>query len=326
MIAFRPYELERDAPRHAQLLTQHGPEPITAAELVRHEGLRPIPESLLALSAVDSSGELIGFGEVQRKAWYPAGLYRFELLVDPAYRRRGIGTGLANELTAFVRQHGGTRLSADVRDHLPDALQFAEQRGFEVDRHMFESTLDLPTFDETPLANAIARAESSGIVFRSLADYGDTEAARRKVYDLNIACIRDLPGHEGPDRPWDEFKKIFEMHWFWPDGQVLAVDPSAATDPRAPDVERDRFVALAAVGYFKETNSVYHMHTGVDRPYRGRGLALATKLVALRVARRWGAAYARTNNDSTNAPILAVNRKLGYVPQPGYYKLIKRLA
>ena len=68
------------------------------------------------------------------------------------------------------------------------------------------------------------------------------------------------------------------------------------------------------------------MHTGVDRAYRGRGLALATKLVALRRAREWGAAYARTNNDSQNAPILAVNRKLGYTPHPGYYKLLKPLA
>ena len=30
----------------------------------------------------------------------------------------------------------------------------------------------------------------------------------------------------------------------------------------------------------------------------------------------------RTNNDSENAPILTVNRKLGYVPEPGFYTLL----
>ena len=100
-----------------------------------------------------------------------------------------------------------------------------------------------------------------------------------------------------------------------PDVLVLAVD-------RAAD---GRFVALAAIGYFAATNSVYHMHTGVDRAYRGRGLALAAMVWALRRARAWGAAYARTTNDSQNAPILAVNRRLGYLPQPGVYQLLREL-
>jgi GNAT superfamily N-acetyltransferase len=59
------------------------------------------------------------------------------------------------------------------------------------------------------------------------------------------------------------------------------------------------------------------MITGVDRPYRGRGLALALKLRTIRLARRYGAAYIRTHNDSENAPMLALNRKLGYQPEPG---------
>ncbi|HEY7850574.1 MAG TPA: hypothetical protein VIC27_10950, partial [Ktedonobacterales bacterium] len=33
----------------------------------------------------------------------------------------------------------------------------------------------------------------------------------------------------------------------------------------------------------------------------------------------------RTNNDSQNAPMLAVNRKLGYQPQPGFYRMRAQL-
>ncbi|HYF91472.1 MAG TPA: hypothetical protein VD969_04420 [Symbiobacteriaceae bacterium] len=43
-------------------------------------------------------------------------------------------------------------------------------------------------------------------------------------------------------------------------------------------------------------------------------------------ARRHGAPYMRTDNDSQNGPILAVNRKMGYMPLPGDYVVIKRLS
>jgi hypothetical protein len=36
--------------------------------------------------------------------------------------------------------------------------------------------------------------------------------------------------------------------------------------------------------------------------------------------------YIRTNNDSQNAPILAINRKLGYTAEPGGYRMICQLA
>jgi predicted GNAT superfamily acetyltransferase len=91
-------------------------------------------------------------------------------------------------------------------------------------------------------------------------------------------------------------------------GQILALDG-------------DRFVGLAAVGYFAETNSMYNLMTGVDEAYRGRKLAQALKLRSIRYAQSCGADFIRTNNDSENGPMLAINRKLGYQPQPGLYRL-----
>ena len=51
---------------------------------------------------------------------------------------------------------------------------------------------------------------------------------------------------------------------------------------------------------------------GVRRPHRGRGLALLLKSHSLRRAAELGATIALTDNDETNAPMLAVNRRLGY--------------
>jgi len=318
----RPYNPDEDAARLAELLTAEGPEPVTVAQLREWQDARSPDSQVREMTALEPDGAMAGFGEVSRSPWNPPGHFSMEVVVDRARRNRGTGGLLVDDLTAFARANGATQLKVSVRDHVPEDMRFAERRGYQVDRHIFESTLHLTSFDEAPYSETVTRAEESGIVFRSLADYADTEQARRKLYALNTACVLDIPGHDGSKRPWDAFKKIFDMSWYRPDGQILAVDPPPGGS--GPTAE-DRFVALAAIGYFPETNSVYHMHTGVDRDYRGRKLALATKLVALRRARMWGAVYARTNNDSKNAPILAVNRRLGYVPQPGFFKLVCKL-
>jgi GNAT superfamily N-acetyltransferase len=331
-ITVRPYDPPRDAARYADLLNQLNQsalrEPYSAERVLEWERLRApgtLHRSLVA-ETTGTGSHVVAVAAAGRAPWARPERVGVECVVDAAHRRQGIASLLVEQLTTFAAAHGATQLSAEVRDDDQASLAFAQHRGFETERHVFESTLDLTTFDETPHLDALAKAEAAGIVFRSLVDYGDTEPARRKLYDLNTANARDVPGFDGADRPWDEFKKIFTLHWFRPDGQVLAVDPSASPDPTTPNIDHDRFVALAAIGYFKDSNSVYHMHTGTHRDYRGRGLALATKLVALRRAKEWGAAFARTNNDSTNAPILAVNRKLGYRPQPGFYRLLKPLA
>jgi hypothetical protein len=54
-------------------------------------------------------------------------------------------------------------------------------------------------------------------------------------------------------------------------------------------------------------------------------LAQALKSLSIRFAKEFGADYIITHNDSQNAPMLAVNRKLGYQPLPGVYRLVKQL-
>jgi GNAT superfamily N-acetyltransferase len=83
-------------------------------------------------------------------------------------------------------------------------------------------------------------------------------------------------------------------------------------------------VADASSGEPRTVRHMYNMTTGVERDFRGHGLATALEVLAIRCARRYGAAYLRTNNHSENAPMLAVNRKLGYLPEPGKYLLVNR--
>ena len=201
-----------------------------------------------------------------------------------------------------------------MRDNDPGSLRFAERYGFQKRRHIFESRLTLATFDTGRFAGARERAEASGVRFFSLADLGDSEEAQRRLHAINAAWSHDVPGREGDFMPFEQFRKtVCSASWYRPDGQIVAA-------------AGDTWVGMAAVGYFANTNSMYNMFTGVDPAWRGRGIALALKLLAIDCARRYGADYITTNNDSENAPMLAVNRKLGYQPEPGFYQMLRQPA
>ena len=55
-------------------------------------------------------------------------------------------------------------------------------------------------------------------------------------------------------------------------------------------------------------------------------IAGANDPLAIRRAREYGAQAISTDNDSQNAPMLAINRMLGYQPEPGYYDLVREWA
>jgi len=111
---------------------------------------------------------------------------------------------------------------------------------------------------------------------------------------------------------FEAFQKSASEASFRPDGHLLAADG-------------DTYIGLSTVSYNKDTNSAGNKMTGVLPAYRGRKIALALKLLSIRAAQKWGVDSIRTNNDSQNTPMLAINRKLGYVAQPGGYRMVKHL-
>ena len=84
----------------------------------------------------------------------------------------------------------------------------------------------------------------------------------------------------------------------------------------------EELIGFAAVSLFPENQNAGNMTTGVVRQYRGRKIALALKVLAARYARVHGARTVQTENDSRNAPVLAINRRMGYRPRPGTYQLV----
>jgi GNAT superfamily N-acetyltransferase len=308
-IRLQQLNTQTDFPRIAELYNTSNPEPITAEQLQEWEAQYPQGQILHRVVAVNKHGQIVGYNDAGRDPWMPSGLFDLIVRVDPDWRSQGVGTLLYQDALHFCQTQGATRLQGQVRDNCDACLGFAQRRGFQITRHAFESTLDVATFDENRFAGHIEAIQATGIRFFTLADLGNTLEAQRRLYDLNGNAGRDQPGYQS----WFSFEQFLSeacaASWYRADGEIVAA-------------EGDAWVGMAAVGYFKHTRSMYNMFTGVERAYRGRGIALALKLLSIRCARFYGASYIRAHNDSENAPMLAINRKLGYQPLSGLYRVV----
>jgi len=310
----RPACIETDLPGITGIINAYETQYLSE-DIIRgwfeHHSPKTISSRLVAL---DDNGALLGYCEAVHEAYMPDKQFYTWVGVDPSFRMSGVGEALWNALWEFLQSQNAHVLKSDVRDNDPFALDFAEQRGFSIDRHIFESVLDLASFDETPYLPVIAALEARGVHFFSLADFNDTVENRHKLYELNNANVLDIPGMDDDAATYPEFEeRVLKADWFRSGGQLLAVDG-------------DSWVGLAAVILTPETRSAYNAHTGVRRAYRGKKIAQALKVFAVRYARQNGALIMRTNNDSQNEAMLAINHKMGYVPQPGKYVLKRILA
>lgn len=307
----RPINPERDFPAVVKLHNCYEKEPITVEQFSQYFHLDVPGRTNRRRVAVDEQGKVCGYSLCIHETWHADGFYYVWLCVAGKWQKQGVGELLYQDVEAFGAANGASLLTSEIREDFPSALRFAEQHGFHIERHLYESTLDLEQFDPAPFQAVLHQVEAQGVRFVSLADLGDTQEARRKLYQVNYTTALDTPGYDGDWMPFDEFEqRICGADWYRPQGQL-----GALLD--------DQWVGMAAVNLNPETHGAYNLMTGVLREYRGRGIAQALKLKIIDYAKNNGAKYIRTHNNSKNAPMLAINRKLGYRPEPGVYEVRK---
>jgi ribosomal protein S18 acetylase RimI-like enzyme len=308
-VLIRPARPETDFEHIVAIISADQPTPITVGQLQAWHSNMPPGRICLRLVAATDDAEVVGYGVVAHETWSPPGHFYLWVIVAPEHRGQGTGEALYRAAFEFAEAQGATRMASEVRDDCTVGLEFAKRRGFRVARHSFELGLDLYDFDDGPYGGIIEALESSGITFASLADYGDSEDARRRLYTVNLATIKDIPGSDGTWMSFPEFvQTICGADWYRADGQIVAIDG-------------DSWIGLSAVQLMPQRGEAYTLMTGVLPNYRGRKLGLALKVLAIRYAKTHGAHLLRTDNDSNNAPMLAINRRLGFRPLPGKYIL-----
>ena len=288
MASIRDLDPERDAEGVVAVMREAWPTVVTSPEAWRHR-VETIPERARHRAWVaEEDGAIVGSGYAGRNFFTQDSNSGFcGVAVLERRRRRGIGAALARLVLEHGERIGAHDLSAQFVEN-EAGVAFAHAYGFHEARAEAESILDPRTVTERP----------PPLDLRRVADVDP-----RLVYDVDIGATRDMPSLEPiDDIPYDEWVgHVLEHPIFTSEGSFVAmVDNVAAA------------VSLLVVD--RETGRAANMFTGTLAAYRGRGLGLAVKLASIEWAARNGVTQMVTTNDETNAPMLAINRRLGYIP------------
>ncbi|HEX4678099.1 MAG TPA: GNAT family N-acetyltransferase [Gaiellaceae bacterium] len=293
-------DVGRDAADQVALTRQINPTAVVNVASWMHRE-RSAPERAEARAWVaEVDGRTVGRVECFRNFFTEGSRSGFlNVAVLEEYRRRGIGRALYD----VGARHAESLELAEVltRFHENDAgVAFATGLGFNEARAETDSVLDPRTVREAPSPDADLRPVAT--------------VDPRLVYDVDLEATLDMPQTEPIDHiPYDEWEEHVLRHpLFTAEGSFVAMADgvAAAVSLLVADVESGRS---------------HNMFLGTLRAYRGRGLGRAVKLASIRWATANGITMMATNNDETNAPMLAINQRLGYRPAGRRVEYLRKL-
>jgi GNAT superfamily N-acetyltransferase len=230
-----------------------------------------------------------------------------DLSVHPEHQSKGFGT----RFYAFLEPRLTSSVTCSVREDHAFGLAFAHHRGFREVLRSWHQTLEVSRFDHAPFAHLESRLKRDGYEIKSYSSLDDPDR-ERKLHALYALTSLDVPGRT--DIPDFERYRARTLHspLFLPDAHFIALKDGD-------------WVAYTATRQCTEgTPLEWHTGmTGVLREHRARGLAVALKVRVIELARASGIQALHTNNAGTNAGILAVNARLGYVRKAAQIQLQK---
>jgi GNAT superfamily N-acetyltransferase len=259
---------------------------MTAEDLAHYLASNRGAVLLLARAGADAAGAATAA---------PAGRPGFQFTmvrVMPSQRRQGIGSALLQAAREHALELALPSVwgRVDARDH--GSVDFVRRRGLiEAGRELISAV------DPSDAAEKVLPPQ--GVTIVSLADRPDLIAG---AYEAERECLPDVPV------PTPMEATTFDV-WL---EQTLG-GPGALPDGSMVALAGDEVIGFAGLrGDAAGSGTAEHLLTCVRRPWRGRGVAAAMKSAQIAWAGNAGLTSLETSNDSPNAAMLAVNRRLGY--------------
>ena len=247
-------------------------------------------------------GQAVGTASVGRIYVHEPSFERYwlSLQVRREARRRGLGTALWAAASGIAREAGKTGLQTSVSEAQTDGVAFLLHRGFEIIGRDKMARLDLRGLDP-PVVRPPA-----GFALTTLADRPELESA---LHAVAVEAYADIPATDAPIAAgsFDEFRaRDLRRDGIPADALAIAVD-SATGD----------VAGWASLMFVPGSTTVaWHDMTAVARAWRGRGVATVLKHATIAWAIGHGLEALETGNDEENAPMRAINARLGYRPLP----------
>ncbi|OLB68002.1 hypothetical protein AUI06_12150 [archaeon 13_2_20CM_2_52_21] len=284
----------------------------------RDESMARTNHLLRRLECIDlEQDQAVGFGEIfNLPGMFHPRKFMINILVDPERQGTGIGRAIYNRISEELLDLNAILVWAMSKEDLPRRIEFFRRRGFAEKSRSWESRLDLTMADITKFGGYVEKALKEGITFTTLAEERlRGEDSLRKIHELVQLITADMP-REAAFTPltfeqWETFS--LKNPQLLPEGYFIAKD--------GPN-----YVGMSNVHRIDTECRVLNQDdTGVTREYRGRGIATALKLKVIEFGKKNGYRTIKTWNDSSNAPMLAVNTKLGFKRQVGWIMVEKIL-
>lgn len=238
--------------------------------------------------------------------------FGFELFVHPDRHGQGIGKALYQKLLDELRPLNPLSLRVPVRENQTRAVRFFQDRGYQETKRDWVSVLEVAKAN----LSSFAHLDISPIRIQSFAELSAADPkADEKLHELFSDIRVDTPRSE-PATP-------ISLEFFR--ANVLAEGPEFDPGAFFIALDAERWVGMSCLYGISDTKGLDHWFTGTRRAYRGRKIALALKLRTVQYAQAGGFETIRTDNDSLNAPMLAINEKLGFARGPAQISLRKLL-